>query len=245
MNGSGMNPDNIRIVLVETTHPGNIGSAARAMKTMGLDRLHLVSPHCFPDAQAVATAGHAEDVLEQAVVHDTLEDALAGAGLVLGLTARRRRVSATALDARAAGADAAAASQRHPVALVFGREHSGLTNDEVARCHRVVHIPANPDYSSLNLAAAVQVLTYELRMAGGTEPAGEAAPAPASAEHLEGFYEHLFRVVKLSGYATEDSMDHLKRRLRRLFNRAQPETTELNILRGLLAAIERRVDGDG
>ena len=162
--------NNIRIVLCHTSHPGNIGSAARAMKTMGLSRLHLVKPRKFPHAEAVAMASGATDVLDNAQIFDTLDDALAGCALVIGLTARQRELSHAAISPRAAAAEALALAADLDVALVFGGETSGLSNEELIRCQRLAHIPANPDYSSLNLAAAVQVLAYELRVASEEAP---------------------------------------------------------------------------
>ena len=153
--------DAIRIVLIGTTHPGNIGASARAMKTMGLNRLVLVNPEHYPNADATARASGADDVLYHAQVVDNLDAALEGCNLVLGASARRRGISCAELDPRACAQQALAVSRAGQVALVFGREHSGLTNEELDRCHFMVRIPANPDYSSLNLAAAVQVLCYE------------------------------------------------------------------------------------
>lgn len=242
-----MKPDNIRIVLLGTTHPGNIGSSARAMKTMGLSRLHLVAPLRYPDPQAEATAGHATDVLDAACVHEELDAALAGTRLVLGLTARPRRLAAAAFDARSCALRLAEASAIYPVALLFGREDSGLTNAQLARCHGVVHIPANPAYPVLNLAAAVQIVCYELFLASiGSDGRGAASPRAADSpvapmEELEGFYCHLQRVMRASGYSRHRPDALLMQRLRRLFNRARPEHAELNLLRGILSAIERRL----
>ncbi|EAR21189.1 RNA methyltransferase [Nitrococcus mobilis] len=242
-----MNPDNIRIVLLGTTHPGNIGSAARAMKTMGLSRLHLVAPLYYPDPRAQATAGHAADVLGAAHVHADLAAALHDTRLVLGLTARPRRLAAEALDARCGALQIAEASRAYPVALLFGREDSGLTNAQLSYCHGVVHIPANPAYPVLNLAAAVQIVCYELFLAGRClegergEPSGSSAAPPAPMEELEGFYCHLQRIMQASGYSRHRPDALLMRRLRRLFNRARPERAELNLLRGILTAIERRL----
>lgn len=239
--------DAFRIVLVGTTHPGNIGSAARAMKTMGLQRLELVAPQSFPDPQASANAAHADDLLERAGVHPSLEPALADAGLVVGLTARGRRLGAPAIEARECAALAVAEGRRHPVALLFGREHSGLTNEEIDRCHYVVHIPANPDYPVMNMAAAVQVMCYELRMAALSQAPAEAVPAAevASAEHLEGLYSHLEQVLDELGYLRRFSPEVLMRRLRKLFNRARLEPAEVNILRGILSEVQRRLPGQG
>ncbi|WP_440997310.1 RNA methyltransferase [Arhodomonas sp. SL1] len=237
--------DHVHILLVGTTHPGNIGSAARALKTMGLARLHLVAA-CAVDERARANAGNAGDTLAAARTHGGLDEALVGMGRVYGVTARRRRYGVPSLTPRRAAAEIAGAGV--PVAMLFGREHSGLTNTETGRCHRLVHIPADPAYPSLNLAAAVQVLTYELRLAalaGEGTPQPEEAAAAADPAHLAGLYEHLSRVMAASGYAGIDEQRHLMLRLQRLFNRALPERAEVNILRGLLAAVERRLDADG
>lgn len=238
-----MNLDNVRIVLIGTSHPGNIGMAARAMKTMALHRLHLVEPRQFPDPQAQANATHAADVLDAAQVHAELDEALEGAALVAGLTARQRRLGSTAIDLRGFAQVVAQESVQRPVALLFGREHSGLSNEELDRCQYTVHIPTNPEYGVLNLAAAVQVVCYELFMAAGQagatrEPGGD---APASFEHLEGLYGHLERVLDEVGFLRKQNPELLMRRLRRLFARAQLEDTEVDVLRGMLTAIERRL----
>lgn len=237
-----MKLDNIRIVLVGTTHAGNIGFAARAMKTMALSQLHLVAPVRFPDPQAEANATHAADVLAAAQVHGDLDDALAGTGLVAGLTARTRRLGARSIDLRSFASLVAVESERHPVALLFGREHSGLSNEELDRCQYVVHIPTNPAYGVLNLGAAVQVVAYELYLAGaGAEPvAGESAEA-ASFEHLEGLYGHLERVLDEVGFLRQQNPELLMRRLRRLIGRARPDRIEVDLLRGALTSIERRL----
>ena len=173
---------NLRIVLVGTQHPGNIGSAARAMKTMGLSALHLVAPERFPDPEAVALAAGADDLLAAAPVHADLDAALAGCTFVLGTSARRRHVPLPELSPRDAARQLVEAAARGPVALLFGRERTGLENGELQRCHASVGIPTNPEFSSLNLAAAVQVLCYELRLAlletsGGALPSGRPMPA--------------------------------------------------------------------
>jgi TrmH family RNA methyltransferase len=237
-----MNLDNVRIVLIGTSHPGNIGMAARAMKTMALHRLHLVAPRQFPDPQAQANATHATDVLEAAQVHAELDAALEGAALVAGLTARQRRLGSTAIDLRGFAQVVAQESGRQPVALLFGREHSGLSNEELDRCQYTVHIPTNPEYGVLNLAAAVQVVCYELFMAAGQPAlAMEPGEALASFEHLEGLYGHLERVLDEVGFLRKQNPELLMRRLRRLFARAQLEDTEVDVLRGMLTAIERRL----
>ncbi|MCA9750806.1 MAG: RNA methyltransferase [Gemmatimonadetes bacterium] len=234
----------LRVVLVETSHPGNIGAVARAMKTMGLARLALVEPKRFPCAEATAMAAGADDILYDATVHDTLDAALAGTAWVVGASARdRRRVDWPVLEPAPFASEALARAADVEVALVFGREHSGLSNDELDRCHALLRIPTSADYHSLNLAAAVQVAAWELReaaLAGATRPddAGRARESVAVAD-MEGFYAHLEQVLAEVGYLDRRSPRLLMRRLRRLFNRAQPDRPELNILRGILAATQR------
>jgi tRNA (cytidine32/uridine32-2'-O)-methyltransferase len=242
----------IRIVLVGTQHPGNIGSAARAIKTMGLSRLVLVAPERFPDREADALAAGARDLLDAAVLHDTLADAVSDCRLVLGCTARSRRVplpeqvprdaAATALAEAAAGAE---------VALVFGRERTGLENEELQLCHGAVHIPSDPEYGSLNLAAAVQVLAYELRMAwlAGPEAAPVAAREPAEPEHereqpashaqMEGFFAQLAETLDAIDFHKGRAPESAMRKLRRLFLRARPDVREVRLLRGVLADAQR------
>lgn len=229
----------IRIVLVETSHPGNIGAAARAMKTMGLERLTLVNPGEFPHPDASARASGAVDVLEQATVAATLDEALAGCALVAGTSARRRGIGPPLLTPRECAVRLAAAAAGQEVALVFGRERIGLTNEELDRCHLLVNIPANPEYASLNLAAAVQVLAYELRLvlAAPATPM-EAESPPATAEEMERLYAHLEQAALETGFLDPANPKHLMRRLRRLFQRAQPDQNEVHILRGLLSALQ-------
>jgi tRNA/rRNA methyltransferase len=228
----------LRVVLVRTTHPGNIGGAARAMKTMGLARLVLVEPRHFPDPQAEAMATGADDLLARAQVCGTLDEALAGTTLAIGLTARRRELSPHAVDARTAAQLAIAESAAgREVAFVFGTEMSGLSNDEVLKCQRVAHIATSPDYSSLNLAAAVQVVAYEARVAalGPATLADERFDAASFAE-IEGFYAHLERNLVRSGFLDPASPRRLMERLRRLFGRGRLEKEEVNILRGILSS---------
>ncbi len=232
----------IRIVLVEPTHPGNIGASARAMKNMGLDRLHLVRPRRFPHAEATARASGADDVLARARVHETLEEAIADCALVIGASARRRSIAWPEYLPEEAAAKAREVSQRGAsVAILFGREHSGLTNAELDRCHALLHIPTNPDYPSLNLGAAVQVVSYELRLAhlAGTRDGegGESLP-PAPAAAMEAFYDHLETTLVEIGFLDPDNPKQAMRRLRRLFNRAAPDEQELNLLRGILSAAQ-------
>ncbi len=241
----------IRIVLVGTQHPGNIGSAARAMKTMGLDRLYLVAPERYPDPEAIALAAGADDLLTAAVVCDRLETAIAGCRLVLGCTARRRTVPLPELSARQAAVRLRAEAPSGPVALLFGRERTGLENRELHCCDAAVHIPADPAFASLNLAAAVQVLAYELRvadlrLAGLTDADPEAEPAavmdtvePAPREQLERFFGHLADTLDAIDFHKGRSPNRVMQRLRRLFIRARPDLRELRILHGILADAER------
>ncbi|MBC3954577.1 tRNA (cytosine(32)/uridine(32)-2'-O)-methyltransferase TrmJ [Pseudomonas triticifolii] len=245
---------NIRVVLVGTTHPGNIGGAARAMKNMGLSRLVLVDPRIFPSPDADARASGATDILEGAQVVATLEEALVGCRLVLGTSARDRSLPWPMLDPRASGVKVVEqAGQGAEVALVFGREHAGLTNEELQRCHFHVHIPSNPDFSSLNLAAAVQVLSYEVRMswlAASEQPAqDEASKAAHSAElatmdEMEGFYGHLEATLVAIGFLDPEKPRHLMARLRRLFGRSEVEHSELSILRGILTETQKAARGE-
>lgn len=235
----------IRIVLVGTTHPGNIGAAARAMRTMGLDRLSLVAPREFPSGEAKARATGAVDVLDAARVCATLDEALADCRFVMGASARLRALPWAPVPPREAAPRLLAESRHGEVAVVFGRESSGLSNDELARCHALLHVPTDPAFGSLNLAMAVQVVAYELRMAflEGAAPAGEPVDRRASAEDLERFYEHLERTLVDAGFLNPANPRHLMLRLRRLFNRAVPEEKEVRILRGILSALEPRRDG--
>jgi len=238
---------NIRIVMVNTSHPGNIGATARAMKNMGLASLYLVGPKVFPSADATARASGADDVLAQAVVCDSLDEALAECSLVVGASARLRSISWPQLDPRECAAKVAAECVDGPVALVFGREHSGLTNTELSRCHYLVNIPTNPEYPSLNIAAAIQVIAYELRMtqevAVGVVKAEKSKADDvefASMEEVEQFYAHLEQVMTGSGFLDPEKPRFLMHRLRRLYNRARLEKQELNILRGILTAVQKQ-----
>jgi TrmH family RNA methyltransferase len=233
-----MAPQSVRFVLFEPTHPGNIGAAARAMKTMGFSDLVLVNPadHLAPEARARASG--AIDVLESAAIASSLGEALRGCGLVIGASARHRRLGMPEIDPRECGTEVVRASAARAAAVVFGPERSGLSNAELDLCQAIVYIPGNPEYSSLNLAAAVQIIAWELRAAQGISidsPPPEAPPA--SAEDMDLFYEHLERVLIASGFLDTGNPRNLMRRLRRLFNRARLDQNELNILRGILAAL--------
>ena len=233
-------PAPVRVVLLRTTHPGNIGAAARAMKTMGLRELVLVAPRVFPHEQATARASGADDVLAAARVCEHLDEALVGCRLVMGASARLRSVAWPQLAPPEAAARLLAEGAQGPVALLFGTEKSGLSNEELDRCQILVNIPANAQYSSLNLSMAVQVLAYELRMAwlsgAHTTPAREVPLARA--EDLARFHEHLQHVLINAGFLDPTQPRQLMRRLRRLFARAELDEQELNILRGMLSAVD-------
>jgi len=230
----------IRIVLVETSHPGNVGATARAMKTMGLGRLYLVNPRAFPHADADARATGARDVLAAACVCETLDEALAGTTLRMALSGRRRDLAPREADVREAAREAIGRSADGEVAVVFGSERVGLDIEAVSRCHLLVRIPANPDYSSLNLAAAVQVVSYELRMASLGEAAGKREDdgrAPEAAhEDLEGMIRHLEQTMLETGFIDPARPGRIVQRMRRLFARARPEPEEVAILRGFFRA---------
>jgi tRNA/rRNA methyltransferase len=228
---------NLRIVLCQTSHPGNIGAAARAMKTMGLHQLYLVSPESFPDAHATAMATGAADLLETAHVCNTLEEALTGCALVIGLSARKRQLSHELLAVRPAAERALGIAKSQQVALVFGTEMSGLSNAELDLCQLLAMIPTNPDFSSLNLAAAVQVVCYELRMAALAGDTSDIAKPPmplATSDEIEGFYKHLEETLVQIGFLNPDEPKKLMQRVRRIYARANLEKEEVNILRGIL-----------
>lgn len=237
--------DHIRFVLVETTHTGNIGAVARAMKTMGLSRMELVRPKQLPDAEALARASGADDLLESAGCHEALVDALAGCRLVIGSSARLRSVEWPVLEPPEAARMLIDEAGHGDCALLLGRERSGLTNDELARCQYLVHIPTNPGFGSLNVASAAQVLAYEIRRqwrALRGEHLRDAERDVATAEALEGFHEHLAQTLLDIGFRDPEQSERLLIRLRRLFNRARPDRVEVNILRGILSAAQGRKD---
>lgn len=240
--------DHIRIVLVNTTHPGNIGGVARAMKNMGLKDLCLVSPKLFPHPDADARASGATDLLESARVVESIDDAIADCELVFGTSARERHIPWPLVDPRELAAIAAPLKGKDRVAILFGREDRGLTNEELQRCHHHVHIPAVESFSSLNIAAAVQVITYELRMA---ELAQQPLNKPqwgtdwdielAEQRELELMFEHLERTLVNIEFLDPDNPRQLMPRLRRLLQRAVPDKVEVNVLRGILTAVERKM----
>jgi len=255
LSGSNVNPfhllDKVRIVLSHTSHPGNIGGAARAMKTMGLDSLYLVNPRFFPDKEAERRATGALDTLHKAEVCNTLDEALSGTVLAAAVTARQRDLSHEVFDGRQGAAKLLDLAQKDFVALVFGTEMSGLTTVEVSKCQIIIHIPTNPEYSSLNLASAVQVMAYELRMACigllETTPAlstPRSGGATATFDEIELLYAHLEQVAISSGFLDPQEPKRLMQRMRRLFARARLEKEEINILRGILSACEKRMQAN-
>lgn len=234
--------DRIRIVLCATSHPGNVGATARAMQTMGLSRLVLVNPQRFPDAEADALASGATAVLRAAEVVTTLDAALSGAVLAIGFSARPREFAGAALPVRAAAEEAVRYAQAGEVALVFGHEMSGLSNEELARCQIVATIPTDPDFASLNLAAAVQVATYELRLAAFDGTVWQAPLfEPATQDEIAQLFAHGERALIALAFLRPAHPKRLLPRLRRLFSRTRLEKEEVNILRGILARIEERL----
>ena len=241
--------DNIKIVLVETSHTGNMGSAARAMKTMGLTNLCLVNPIIKPDSQSISLAAGASDIIKQAQIFLSLEAAVADCPLVIGTSARPRSLQWPNLTPKECGEKIIAEACRHAqVALVFGRERVGLTNDELQKCHFHVSIPANPDYSSLNLAMSVQVLSYEIRMSllSAQEASIKLDEQDINEVHypkdedIERFYQHLEQTLLQTGFINPHHPGQIMGRLRRLFTRARIEQQELNILRGILTSIDKK-----
>ncbi len=235
--------ENIRIILVETSHTGNMGSTARAMKTMGLTNLYLVNPLVQPDSHAIALSAGASDVIGNATMVDSLDKALVGCGLVIGTSARSRTLSWPMVEPRECGERSVQEAEHASVAIVFGRERVGLTNEELQKCHYHLNIPTNPDYGSLNLAMAVQLVSYEIRMAylarqDKNEQKTDEVEYPL-ADDMERFYHHLERVLNDSGFIRKAHPGQIMNRLRRLFTRARPEMQELNILRGILSSVEK------
>jgi tRNA/rRNA methyltransferase len=235
--------ERIRIVLSHTTHPGNIGAAARAMKTMGLSRLFLINPERFPHADAQAFATGASDLLANAVICTSLDEALAGTVLAIASTARHRDLAHEVLDCREACRRLLAQAATGEVALVFGTERAGLTANEVSRCQSIAMIPTNWEYSSLNLAQAVQVFAYELRMSALGEQQYSQHPSDlATFDEVEGFYRQLEETFYSTGFLDPKEPKRLMQRMRRMFARARIEKKELNILRGFLSAIKSKVE---
>ncbi|MDR2215826.1 MAG: RNA methyltransferase [Nevskiaceae bacterium] len=246
-----MNLSPIRFVLVDTSHPGNIGAVARAMKNMGLSDLALVNPREFPHPEATARASGADDLLDRARVCATLEEAIADSGLVLATTARAREQHFRVLEAREAAGRIVAESRAGggAVAVVFGTERFGLSNEHLLKAHALLRIPANPEYESLNIGMAAQLIAYEIRLAARTAQPAPVRDTPlATPEQMERFYVHLEQVMSESNFRDRTrSGTHLMGRIRRMFNRAELDANEVNILRGILTAVQfkRRRAGEG
>ena len=236
--------ENIRIVMINTSHPGNIGAAARVMKNMGLKKLYLVQPKIFPNYEATAMASGASDLLSNAIVCDSFAQALQGCHLVLGTTARERKIQHEFIDARAAGELTAIESQQQDVALVFGRERTGMTNDEIGLCHKLINIPTNPDYSSLNVASAVQIVSYEVMMALGNQNSYQTDDEPeyACSENMQRFYQHLEETLVNIDFLKLQQSPQLMPKLRHIYNRARLTEEEVNVLRGILSKTQKLID---
>lgn len=237
--------ERVKVVLVGTTHSGNIGSAARAMKVMGLSQMVLVDPQCQIDAQAIALAAGASEIALNAQIYPTLEAAVADCGLVVGTSARSRTLEWPMLEPRECGEKLISEANQHSVAMVFGRERTGLTNDELQLCHYHVCVPANPEYSSLNLAMAVQLLSYEVRMAylalqQSSQSSTLQEEYPRHQE-LERFYAHLEQVIMQTEFISAQQPGQVMNKLRRMFTRARPEAQEINILRGILTSVQKSI----
>ncbi|MGE3920289.1 MAG: tRNA (cytosine(32)/uridine(32)-2'-O)-methyltransferase TrmJ [Gammaproteobacteria bacterium] len=232
---------NIHFILTEPSHPGNIGACARALKTMGLDQLVLINPKKFPDPIAVERAAGADDILSKTTVVESFSEAVASFELVIGTSARDRSIAWPMLEPREAAALVLKRARTEKIALVFGRERTGLFNEELQQCHYHLQIPANEQYSSLNLAAAVQVIAYEIRMAylSNSLVHQEKETSLATKDKVELFYEHLEKVLYEIEFIKPNQPNRIMPRLRRLFQRAQLETMEIDILRGILKQIER------
>jgi tRNA (cytidine32/uridine32-2'-O)-methyltransferase len=243
VSASSLQLENIRIVLVHTTHPGNIGGVARAMKNMGIGRLYLVKPKTFPDDQAVWRAASAGDVLDNAVVVETLEEAVADCGFVVGTSARGRRIPWPLVNPRDCAQQVSPRLIKNQVAFVFGREDRGLTNEELQRCNLHVHIPTNEEYSSLNLAMAVQVICYEMRMAAleghiNHDEMAEWDAQLATADDLERYFVHLEATLTDMGFLKPEAPKQLMSRLRRLYSRKRMDDLEVSMLRGILTSTQ-------
>lgn len=238
----------IRIVLTRISHPGNIGSAARAMKTMGLERLCLVAPDRFPATEATVMAAGAQDILDRAQVFPDVRSAVADCGLVVGTTARSRHLPWRIVEPREAAREIAAAATASEVAVLFGAERTGLTNDEIELCQLLMTIPTGSSYGSLNVAMAVQVVAYEILLAtrAAADDVERRGIPLASAVEMERFYAHLEQVLDEIDFHDRTGEGHLMARLRRFFNRAVPDQNEINILRGILTSVQgkRRRAGD-
>jgi TrmH family RNA methyltransferase len=238
---------NIKIILVNPSHPGNIGAVARAMKTMGLEHLYLVQPKNFPHVDATARAVGADDILANAIITSSLADALKGSRVVFGTSSRLRALSLPKVEPREAAQIIVKEVQTHNVAIIFGRENNGLTNDELEQCNYHLYIPTNPNFSSLNLAAAVQLVAYEIKMMEQPNAAvitTNDTEELADAEEIQSFYNHLQQILTAIKFLDLKNPRKVLSRLKLLFNRARLQKNELNILRGIFTAIQSRLKND-
>ncbi|WP_144393253.1 RNA methyltransferase [Pleionea sediminis] len=241
--------NDIEFVLSHTTHPGNIGAAARALKTMGLSKLKLVNPKQFPSAEATRRASRADDILANAKVYNSIEDAVAENRIIVGTSARSRTLPWPMIEPRELGRKIAAEPERRPVAILFGTENSGLTNEELSLCHYHVYIPTNPEYSSLNVASAIQLIAYELRLAAldnkdiiMPEPeCDDPGELPATGEQVEQMFEHLQQVMEHTEFFNPLKPNKIRMRIRRLFNKSDLTDSEIRLMRGFLASIKKYV----
>ena len=237
-----MKLENIKIVMVETTHPGNIGAAARALKNMELSQLVLVNPKCPIGERAYSRGSGANNILDDRVVVDTLPEAVSDCQLVVGTSARLRSLAWPELTPETLAQKVSGLADDEKVAIVFGREHAGLTNEELKHCNYTVTIPTNPDFSSLNVASAIQVVSYEIYKnmleADDSESTNTSEPVADSAE-LEGYFSHLEQVLISTEFLNKDNPRQMMKRLRRLYQRAEPSKNEVNILRGILSSVEK------
>lgn len=237
--------NNIRFVLMGTTHAGNIGAAARAMKTMGINDMALVNPEGFPSAEATSRASGADDLLTKADVCKSIDEAIANTKLVIGTTARKRHMDIPVIDARQAAELLIAEAKLNKVALVFGKERYGMTNEEVERCHYLVRLPTVENFSSLNLAAAIQVLAYECRMAALGKSENK-YPEKVEDDHvdaakMESFFAHYFDVMEKALYLRKEGHESLKTKIRLMYNRIRPKKHEIDILRGFLTKLDKKL----
>lgn len=230
--------DNIRIVLINTFHPGNIGAAARAMKNMGLSKLYLVEPRIYPSEEADSRAAGAKDVLDNAVVIDTLEEAISDCQLVIGTSARNRAFDLPIFDARSCAEKVIGEATQGNVAIIFGRETMGLHNHELEQCNYHVYIPANPEYPVLNVSAAIQLVCYEIWQASQQNNKPEPEAEYPLHKEMQLFYEHLESALRKTRFIIPQHEGKVMKKLKRYFNRSRPEQIELNMLRGILRSVD-------
>lgn len=230
--------NNIRIVLVNPSHPGNIGAVARAIKTMELTNLYLVNPKSFPNVNATAMAAGADDILAKATITSTLREALIGSKIVFGTSARQRTLTLKTVTPKQAAQIIAKKAKTNNIAILFGRENNGLTNEELAMCNYHINIPTNPNFSSLNIAAAVQLIAYEIKSTQKATASNTTSKIDlATIEEILAFYKHLEQTLTAINFLNSNNQRRLMAKLKRLFNRAQLEKIEVGILRGILTSI--------